>query len=203
MVLYKHYNYIIMKRRLFISALVALSICSCTRSDHKRTESLQAGIGNSAYAKSLVDYVSDEVHNNWKYTTKVNELDDSETYLAQIVSSQPLDFSFARTQKAHATLTVRKNNSGTRVMLSISKGIFASVYNDKNGLVTVRFDDDKAESYSVSESADHKLNIVFIDNSEKFITRLKTAKKLIIQSEFYKEGFKNIKFETAGFAWEK
>lgn len=68
--------------------------------------------------------------------------------------------------------------------------------------VNVRFDEDKAKAYSYLDSSDGSATVIFISEPDKFISRLKTAKTLLIQAEFFNEGNITMKFLTDGFKWE-
>ena len=87
------------------------------------------------------------------------------------------------------------------VYLTLSKGqlIAASAIND--GSIRMRFDDNKPETYSVSGAADYSSNTVFINSVDKIISKLKKAKKLIIEAEVYDNGTQQMEFAVSGFSW--
>ncbi|MFD1258944.1 hypothetical protein ACFQ3S_19220 [Mucilaginibacter terrae] len=136
----------------------------------------------------------------WSYEEKVDKMTSEKTRFATIDSDNQLQFEFPYDGGSTATLLIRKNGKSNEVLLSISKGQFNTTSDGAS--VKVRFDDNKASTFSCSTSSDGSSDLLFINNENKFITKLKKAKKLIIQAEFYEAGLKEMEFSTAGLKWD-
>ncbi|WP_345954115.1 hypothetical protein [Mucilaginibacter sp. PAMB04168] len=136
----------------------------------------------------------------WNYTNEVDKMTSKKKYFASIDSDNQLDFEFPYDGGSTASILVRKQDNSNEVLLSVSKGQF--IVGIDGGTVKVRFDDNKAMTFPCSEPSSGSSDLIFIGNEKKFIKNLKTAKKLLIQAEFYEAGLKEMEFSTAGFKWD-
>lgn len=110
------------------------------------------------------------------------------------------DFPYAGAQRARLLLRIHPKY-GKDVILSIERGQFLCGIDGCN--ITVRFDDGKPANYSVTEPADHKTTMLFIDEYSRFVSRLKRAKKLQIEARFYQQGNHVFEFDVSGLKWEE
>ena len=141
--------------------------------------------------KPKVETVADSsVNNEWEYDSKDDEMADSKSYFATILSDNGEVFAFPYDEEggSHLMVTVRQTKkSGTDVLLGISKGQFnTDIINGQ--YVSVKFDDNAAKKYKTSSADDGSLDVLFIDNAKDFIAKAKTAKTIKIEAEFYQEG---------------
>ena len=129
--------------------------------------------------------VDSSVNNEWEYDSKDDEMTNSKSYFATILSDNGEVFVFPYDEEggSHLMVTVRQTKrSGTDVILGISKGQFNGQY------VSVKFDDNAAKKYKAYSADDGSLDVLFIDNAKDFIAKAKTAKTIKIEAEFYQEG---------------
>lgn len=135
---------------------------------------------------------------DWVYTSEKDEMTDKVSTYATLKSENIVDFDFPYNGGSYMTLSVRKSPKyGTDVYIHISKGQFIS--NEYNGTnkVSVRFDDDKAISFTTIESSDGSSDILFISNAKKFIARAQKAHSIKIQAPFFQEGERIFTFNTS------
>ena len=129
--------------------------------------------------------VDNSVNHEWEYDSKDDEMTNSKSYFATILSDNGEVFTFPYEEEggSHLMVTVRQaKRSGTDVILGISKGQFNGQY------VSVKFDDNAAKKYKAYSADDGSLDVLFIDNAKDFIAKAKTAKTIKIEAEFYQEG---------------
>ena len=129
--------------------------------------------------------VDSSVNNEWEYDSKDDEMTNSKSHFATILSDNGEVFAFPYEEEggSHLMVTVRQTKkSGTDVILGISKGQFNGQY------VSVKFDDNAAKKYKAYSADDGSLDVLFIDNAKDFIAKAKTAKIIKIEAEFYQEG---------------
>lgn len=129
--------------------------------------------------------VDSSVNNEWGYDSKDDEMTNSKSYFATILSDNGEVFAFPYDEEggSHLMVTVRQTKrSGTDVILGISKGQFNGQY------ISVKFDDNAAKKYKAYSADDGSLDVLFIDNAKDFIAKAKTAKTIKIEAEFYQEG---------------
>nr|WP_154926657.1 hypothetical protein [Pantoea agglomerans] len=90
----------------------------------------------------------------------------------------------------------------SEALLVVSKGQFScNSFNDCH--VSVKFDGEKIQKFSMSESGNGNSDVIFFDQSSSFIKNLSSHKKVIIEAEFYQAGAKQFKFDLEGYASPK
>jgi hypothetical protein len=121
------------------------------------------------------------------------------TLFAQVASTNTVMFDSPYGGPQHATLTLRTHpRHGKDIMLAIERGQFlCRSYEDCN--VLVRFDDQKAVTYSGVGPADSSTETVFIRNYSRFVSNMLNAKRVRISTEVYQEGSPVFEFDISGF----
>jgi hypothetical protein len=69
--------------------------------------------------------------------------------------------------------------------------------------VKVKFDNHRPEIFSCSASGDGDSRFLFIDDTNRFIAKLKKSKRVIIEALLYDNGLQQMEFGTQGFKWGK
>lgn len=135
------------------------------------------------------DSLDSEAKNGWSYENEVDEMDGSTTKRAIIESSNEVEFDFPYQGGSTLGICVRKTKKyGNEVLISISNGQF--LCNDYNGTnyVTVRFDNNAPVKFLTTEPADYSSDVLFLENSKKFIKLAKNAKTIKIEAPFFDNG---------------
>lgn len=125
----------------------------------------------------------------WRVEETVDEMTDTKNVLKTLHSENEVEFASPYSGGAFLDICVKYvQRTGTEVFVKLSKGqLFASEYKGTD-FVTVRFDDDAAQKFHVTEPADGSNDILFIDNARGFINRAKTAKSIKMEVPVYREG---------------
>jgi len=150
--------------------------------------------------KTEVNKELDEVKINWRYRIQEDKMTSDTTYIAYVEANEKLNFDFPYNGGSTVTLTIRKKGNETDVILRVSKGQFIPTVT--GGLVRVRFGKDKARKYPTSMSSDYSSDVIFINNEREFVNNLKSHETVIIETEFYQEGLKQVEFDIDGMRWE-
>ncbi len=115
------------------------------------------------------------------------------TQFASTVSSNTLDFTFPYTGTQHARLTLRKHpRMGLDVIVQIERGQF--VCRIDGCALMVRFDEGQAERFYGAGAADGTSTILFIRPSDRFMARVRKAKRVRIEAQFYQQGIRVLDF---------
>ena len=85
-------------------------------------------------------------------------------------------------------------------MLIVSKGQFNSGINGQN--IKARFDEGEVELYSCSRPESGSSGSLFINSESKFINKLKAAKKLVLEAEFYDNGNEIMEYNVSNLQWK-
>ncbi len=180
-----------MKTKTLILSIISVALLSCSGNSSNTANSNQSEPEVSVATKQQT---------KWVYTSDKNEMDDTETFYAQIEANDKLSFDFPYGEET-ASLIIRNMSNNNEVLLSITNGQFLSnLMGDR--FIKVRFDEDNAKNISYLDPSDGSTTVIFINEPDKFIARLKTAKRLLIESEFFNEGNRTMKFDTQGFSWD-
>lgn len=138
----------------------------------------------------------------WEYEQEKDELRNAITYRATLSSNNIVDFGFPyNTSSMH--LTLRKAPKYGSDIIFYVNGQFNSCYDSCK--ITVKFDDDKLETYRMVGSDGGDNSTVFIENAKSikaFADKLKKSKKLIVEASFYNYGKGQFTFDTQGLEWK-
>jgi hypothetical protein len=164
--------------------------------------SLASGEDKTTNEKTSSEQNNDEKTAKWTYSENTDKMEGTKQYFASITSTNKIDFEFPYEGGSTFDIIVRNKGVENEVLLIVSKGQFmTSISGDET--LKVKFDDNKPENYIYNSASDASMDVVFIDNSKKFIDNLKKSKKLMIEANFYNAGKKVIEFNIEGFKWEK
>lgn len=135
----------------------------------------------------------------WDYFESTDKMTSKPVKYATIDANELLTFKFPYEGGSTATLVLRKKNGVNDAYIKVSKGQFKSNFDGTNS--RVRFDENKASTYSMGESSDGSSDILFFNNANRLISGLKKAKTMKLEIEFYDEGIRVIEFNVTGLNW--
>lgn len=144
--------------------------------------------------------VKEEVPDSWVYTDREDKMNSTTTYIARVNAKELMQFDFPYHGGTESSIMVRKNASGTDVMLIISQGQFITSFTGDQ-YIKAKFGENKPKNYSISRSSDGSTEVVFINNDKNFIANLKANNTVIIEAEFYQEGIRQMEFNIQNFEW--
>lgn len=139
---------------------------------------------------------------NWKYSESEDKMDGIKHYFASNISTNEIEFDFPYHGGSTLDIVIRNSKNKNEVILAISKGQFMLSI-DGSESVKVKFDDEKSETYSYNSAKDASSDVIFLNNSSKFIKKLKASKKVMIESTFFDAGNKIFEFNVEGLVWDK
>lgn len=135
----------------------------------------------------------------WSYTQRADPMGKGTTYFAQVLSSNTVSFDSPYGGPQHGTLMLRTHpRYGKDVILAIERGQFlCRSYEDCS--ILVRFDDQKASTYSAAGAADNSTESIFLRSYPRFAASMLKAKRVRISAEIYQEGSPVFEFDVTGF----
>lgn len=136
----------------------------------------------------------------WSYSATPDPMSSQVNRTASIQSEGTISLGFPYEGAQYGTLMIRDHPQwGRDVMLSVNEGQFNC--NSYDGCtVRIRFDDAAATTWSAVEPSDNSSNLIFIRPAARFVSRMRAAKKVLIQAEFYNNGVQTFEFEVGGFS---
>jgi hypothetical protein len=138
----------------------------------------------------------------WSYSENVDKMTNQKKYYAEVISTNKIEFEFPYNGGSTFTIQIRNSGNGNEASLRVSKGQFLpSIMNENT--VKIKFDNNAAYDLNYGSEKTGKSDVIFLAMSDQFIQQMKTAKKLMIECEFFNEGKKIIDFDVEGLKWER
>jgi len=203
----------------FLSLLVAIAIFSPSSPDStKLTGDVSADL-NAAAADAMADInvaandaakSADAVagtpstdsapSGNWEYTSNEDKVRGGTSYYASTTSTNSISQGFPYGD-SNLRMTVRKSPAyGTDVILTLESGqLMCPSYEGCYG--TVRFDNGSPKRVNFNGAADGSSDTIFVEGAKSLITRMKKAKKAVIEIEVYQAGRPQFEFNVDGLRW--
>lgn len=133
----------------------------------------------------------------WQYSEDIDEMDNTSRKIASLKAENKIKFDFPYGNSSFS-INIREWKGKTDIFLSCSECQFvAGVMGEDK--YRVKFDDEDPFTVSASYSSSGAFDVVFLGNEKKLISKLKTAKKMMIEPQFYDVGYKPVKFNVEGF----
>ena len=149
--------------------------------------------------KSAPEPVKNITGLQWQYTQAEDKMIGGTSYHATVLSTNTVNFGFPYNGLQNATLHLRSSpKSGKNLLFSLEKGqILCNSYDGCS--ILVRFDNEKATTYSATAAADNSTEIIFIDNYSKFVEKMMKAKRVLISTNIYQQGAPVFEFDISDF----
>ena len=135
----------------------------------------------------------------WSYEDGADKMRGTHWASATVDATEKLDFSFPYNGGSTPSLEVRQRGKHVDVILLVSKGQFLCRVDGCS--VEVKFDDGGVARYYAGEADDGETNLIFIEGAPEFVTKLKKAKTVTIEAQFFQEGNRQMTFPVKGLRW--
>ena len=184
-----------MKRIFFLGLLMSLVSCK----DVSKNSISEIELDTAAVmVDTTSDYVSTKI-NEWEYNTEEDKMTSTITKYATITSNESLSLDFPYEGLNMGHLLLRKKKGELDIIIRIDKGQISTSYDNQN--IEVRFDNNKATTFSYLEPTDNSSDVIFISNTTRFISKLKKSKKTLIALPLYQGGTQILEFNTENLKW--
>ena len=131
----------------------------------------------------------------WTVQTSTDEMRGTKDTFATLESDNEAEFEFPYAGGSTLKFTVRKTAKfGTGVLLSIHPGQFNSTGLEGSDYVTIKFDDGPLKKYHYNVSGSGDMDVIFLKKEQELISKLKTAKKIMVEATFFQEGVEQFTF---------
>ena len=139
-----------------------------------------------------------EKENNWNYYDDSDKMDGSKTYIAENMSTNIISFS-SPYDVSNFRLRIFHRHGQNELLLSGSSCQFLTGID--GGTARVKFDAEKPMTISTSEPSDYSSDRIFLESAGKLISKMRNAKKMTIEAEFYRDGKRQIDFDVDSLKW--
>ena len=168
---------------------------SSSASSKTTTSSASSSETSSTASTSANEQQVAKQDSNWQYLEEKDEFDGK---LKQYCGVYATDKIKGTLFGVNPVLTVRKYNKKAPDIFIKADGVVFGHPEDSER-VRLKFDDEKPFSVSYSDAADSSSDLIFLNSESKIISKLKTAKTLVIELPVFMEGNQRATFHIAGY----
>lgn len=146
---------------------------------------------------------SEIIINNWEYGESEKDKMDNSSYHYSICSSiNKVELKFPYNGGSTLGILLRNGfkKEGNEVILQIDKGQFMSSF-DGDKTIKIKFDDNPPIEYTYQNEGTGQSTTIFLSRSKSIIENLKKSKKVIIELDFFDNGFSQFEFNVEGLRW--
>lgn len=182
---------------MLVGATAEPSSQSDTATDDATAKASDAS-GNSSSGSAVV---ANEPESEWEYTTEQDEMRGAKSHFAQLEASNTIDLDFPYGEQRGRILVRQSAQFGFDVLVGVPSGqIMCNSFSDSH--INVKFDDGAIQRYGCTDASDGTSNMIFIQGSKGFLSKLKKSKKAVVEAEFFQNGMQQMTFNTANLKWE-
>jgi hypothetical protein len=163
----------------------------------------QSPVAPAAAAPTSVEQPVAATGQQWSYNVSEEKMTGGKRRIASVESKNTVDFDFPYNGSQNGHLTLRTDpRYGKDVLFRIEKGqILCTSYD--GCMVQVRFDDEKPSNFAASGAADQSSNVVFLGDYNRFLSKLRKAKRVRFAVNIYQQGTPVFEFDVSGFDFDK
>lgn len=185
------------KWKVFIGVVAVLGLIGyCS----KQGESESTKEETAQTEETVTENVEQKHKSTWSYTESVDEMTEVTNYFATCQSTNEVEFEFPYAGGSHLSLVVRNMGKKNEILFSISNGQFNSGIDGQK--ITLKVDGGEPFKVNCNGANDGSMDVLFVSNASNLLEKIKAAKTLKVQVEFFQEGDKTFDFDVAGLQWE-
>lgn len=170
--------------------------------DDKKKENNNEPESPIAVETSTNEKEEEKKQSNWDYSEDEDKMEGNKQFFASTTSTNTVEFEFPYDGGSNMNIVIRNLGKENDAILTISKGQFLTSISDGQSF-KVKFDNEKTSTFYFASASDGSSDIVFINNSAGFISKIKKAKKIMLEIPFFDAGNKIFEFNVEGLKWDK
>lgn len=189
---------------LFLGLLVPAALMALVvRCSTQQVEPTDAPLTAATATVETVAPSAPEPASDWSYHERVDPMTDGITSRACVTSKNKAQLTWPYTP-ASADLCIRQSPKyGLDVFVALNGDGQIICRRSQDCTIPIRFGDGSAQSFSGGNASDGSSNMVFVVNSQRFVTAAKSADTIRVQLTFYQAGDQVLEFETKGLEWPR
>jgi hypothetical protein len=189
-------------RKILLLLLLAVLLFNCKQAEKNYTfeEQLQIDSIKTSILKEVENKVYKDSIDGWKYETVTNKMTSAQDKFCRVQSNESLSLGAPYDGVNYGSLTVRRMNGEMDIIISIMKGQISGGY--ENDYFKARFDNEKQITFSYLSPSDNSSESIFVENRSKFLKKLRTSKKVLIEIPLYQNGNQILEFNTEGLKFQ-
>jgi hypothetical protein len=179
-------------KRVLLFAVAIVSVCTAFSQKHTKA----AAVKNPSI-------LAENDWEHWHYHADTDQMTSKLIRFAQVNAKDTLYLNFPYAGGSIGTFCIRNMNGINDVYFAVTKGRIGGL-GDQSVDVRLRFDDEQPIVYKFSYSADRDKHFAYAthDASAEIIVKLKKAKRLRMEIEFFGSDQRILEFNVAGLKWD-
>lgn len=189
-------------KKITLLLLVAISLFNCKQAEKEPTvdEKLKIDSIKALIIKETENEAYKEKVSGWKYETSINKMTSNKDIFCTVQSNESLNLEAPYDGVNYGSIIVRKRNGEVDIIIKIMQGQISGGY--ENEYFKARFDEEKQITFSYLTPTDNSTETIFVENTSKFLKKLRKSKKVLIQIPLYHNGNQILEFNTEGLKFE-
>ena len=183
---------------VFVSATETGESCAKVEDKEKRLICY-----DSVFLSAKLDISKVEQQSEWEYSQDKDEMRGEIGYRATNRSKNEVNFGFPYDSSGLSLILRKDPEYGNDIMFSILSGQFNVCFDGCR--IAVKFDNQKIEYYPMVGTDDGSSDVLFISgnkNRQRFMTKLRKAKKMIVEASFFDHGKEQFTFDVHNLEWK-
>lgn len=136
---------------------------------------------------------------SWTYNEDKDQMRGTTVKYAQVQSSEKFPNSIGVGDEQSTVLEVQNQAKGYDVDI-INPNLQFTCSTLVTKQLAVKFDDGPIEHYNCTGSVGDKFGLAFLTKGDGFVSKLRTAKRVMVEAEVFQRGNVQMSFNVAGFA---
>lgn len=167
-----------------------------SRDSNSPNSASPAAANGQSSAGSQPSEAAKVMKSNWSYDEATDQMRGITTKYATTQSDEGFPSIFGFGHKS-TTLAVHKEKHGYQVELQ-NDNLQFTCNNFSDTYVSVKFDTGPIQRYGCTDSVGNKFGVAFVIPGSRFVQKLRTSKKVVVEAEIYQKGNVQMTFEVDG-----
>ncbi|AJA08850.1 Putative membrane protein [Sphingopyxis fribergensis] len=152
-------------------------------------------------APAVATAVANEPESAWSYSSEKDEMRGAESHYAELDATNTINLDFPYGEQRGRILVRQSAQFGFDILVGVPSGqIMCNSFS--NSHINVKFDEGPIQRYGCTDASDGTSDMIFIQGSKGFLSKLKKSKKAVVEAEFFQNGMQQMTFNTANLNWE-
>lgn len=135
----------------------------------------------------------------WSYSEKKDEMRGNTARFARLSARDQIHLDFPYGASTPELALRQDPKYGFDIYLSANGQFLCRSWDDDT--ISVKFDDGPIESWACADAESGSSDIIFITAAERFLAKLRKAKRVVIEADMYQAGRQQMSFDVAGLEW--
>jgi hypothetical protein len=139
---------------------------------------------------------------HWTYSEKVDQMRNGHVKFAQTVSTNEAQFGPPYNGGSKMAIIIRRGDRASGVGFESFAAIDRGQYHCgiDGCAVAIKFDDAPVETWPMHEGTNSQG--IFFTSTPRLVSKLKSAKSVVVEAEFFREGKRQFTFDVSGLEFE-